>query len=117
VTHTAPKAALATLGLGVPDPGAAIECASSLGIRAVSLDAAARGLRPRELSRSQRRGIAAALRRSGLDLAGLDLFIPPEHLVDPAHTSRAIGALESALTMSAEIAALLRSWAALRVRW
>jgi len=105
--HDAPQAALSTLGLGIPDPRAAVRCAASVGTRGVALDASAKGVRPRELTRSERRGIASALRRAELECAGLDLFIPAEHLSDPAHAPRAVEALEHALAMSAELASLV----------
>ncbi|MBL8764329.1 MAG: hypothetical protein JNM07_08680 [Phycisphaerae bacterium] len=83
-----------------------IAWAARVGFRAVQLDAAAAGGRPRELDRSARRDLAALLRRRELVLSGLDLMIPPEHFVSPAHADRAASALLAALELASELAAL-----------
>lgn len=88
------------------DPRAAIEWAASLRYRAVQLDATRPGLRPRELDRSARRDLASLLRRRELSLSGLDLFIPPEHLTDPAQIDRAVAAIAGAAELAADVAAL-----------
>jgi sugar phosphate isomerase/epimerase len=75
----------------------------------VQLDAAAAGLRPRELDRSARRDLAALLRRLQLAPSGLDLWIPPEHLSDPARSDRALDALLQAIELSADLARLCGS--------
>lgn len=85
---------------------AAVDWAGTLGVRAVQLDATAAGLRPRELDRSARRDLAALLRRRELELSGLDLWLPGEHLIDPAHVDRAAGAIVAAIGLAAEIAPL-----------
>lgn len=88
------------------DPRSQIAWAGGAAYRAVQLDGTARGVRPRELDRSGRRDVAALLRRHGLVSSGVDLFIPPDHLIDPAHADRAIAALLGAIELSAELAAL-----------
>lgn len=88
-------------------PRAAIEWAAKTGFHAVQLDAAAAGVRPRELDRSARRDLAALLRRVQLALSGLDLWIPPEHLVNPAKSERAMEAIVQAVDLAAELARLL----------
>lgn len=81
--------------------------ARATGFRAVQLDAGARECRPRELSRSARRDLAALLRRSELTLSGVDLFLPPEHLLDPVRADRAMSALGAACTFAVELSELV----------
>lgn len=88
-------------------PAGAIRWSASLGFRAAALNAAAPGVRPRELSRSGRRDLASLLRRLDLRLAGLDLWIPPEHYLDSARSDRAIAAAEGAVNLAGELARLL----------
>lgn len=90
-----------------PSPRALLDAVSSLGVRGIALDAAAPGMRPRELSRSARRDVAATLRRLELELSGIDLWIPPHHFSDPATSPRAIEATMHAIEMSAELATLV----------
>jgi sugar phosphate isomerase/epimerase len=102
-----PPIAIALAGLPPDaDPRAIFERASALGFRALALDATRRGLRPRDLDRSARRDLAAALRRAQLQLAGVDLFIPPEHFSDPARADRALDAALRAIEFTGEIAPL-----------
>lgn len=112
LTIPRPPAALAipiasTERRGAPDPRAELLAAASIGYRAVQLDAASPGLRPRELDRSARRDLAALLRRLQLHFAGVDLWIPPEHLVDPAHAERAIAAIEQGISLVADLDTLV----------
>lgn len=86
---------------------AAIAWASTLGVRSIQLDASVPGVRARELDRSARRDLAASLRRAELDLSGLDLWIPGEHLLDPAHVDRAVSAIAGAIGLAGELAPLL----------
>lgn len=79
----------------------ALEWISQSGYRGVQLSAIEPGLRPRELSLSARRDLAATLRRLELTCAGIDLFLPPSHLTDPQHVSRALDAIEAALEFAA----------------
>ena len=105
---TPPKLALSAAGLPPgADPRGAITRTSGLGLRAIALDATDPAIRPRNLSRSARRDLSATLRRSELDLAGIDLFLPPEHLTDPTHSQRAIDAISQACELSSELAALV----------
>lgn len=83
-----------------------VEHARQLGFRGVALNAAAAGARPRDLSRSARRDLAALLRRCELVCAGVDLFIPPDHYSDEARVDRAASATVDAIDFAAEIAAL-----------
>jgi sugar phosphate isomerase/epimerase len=73
------------------------------GFRAVQLNAAAPGLRARDLDRSARRDLAATLRRQGLALSGLDLWIPPEHFRLPDRQDRAVSATLGAIELTAEL--------------
>ena len=80
-----------------------IAFARRAGYRAVQLNAAAPGVRPRDLDRSARRDLASLLKRSELSLSGVDLWIPPEHFLDPAHVDRAVAATLAALELAADI--------------
>lgn len=75
--------------------------------RGITLDASTPDFRPRALTRSARRDLAASLRRRELEFTGLDLWIPPEHFADPTHTHRAINALSQAATLTVELATLV----------
>ncbi len=88
-------------------PKRAIEWVGSIGYRAVQLDAAAPGVRARELDRSARRDLAATLRRAELALSGLDLWIPGHHFLEAKHADRAVGAVVGALELAAELAGLV----------
>jgi sugar phosphate isomerase/epimerase len=83
-----------------------LDLAAARGVRAVQLSAAAPGARPRDLDRSGRRDLAAAMRRRGLALAGVDLWIPREHLLDPAVADRALSAIADAIDFAGELAPL-----------
>lgn len=104
----------AALGVSAPvspdDRGgevrALLSWARSQGARAVQLNAATPGLRPRDLDRSARRDLAATLRRHDLSCSGLDLWIPPEHLVEPGHMDRAVTSVLAAIDMAKELATL-----------
>lgn len=87
-------------------PREAIAWARGVGARCVQIDASASGVRPREMDRSARRDLAAHIRRHGLTLSGADLWIPPEHFVDPAHLDRALSAVAAALEFVAEVGGL-----------
>lgn len=79
-----------------------------IGFSAVHLNAAAPGIRPRDLDRSARRDLAAIIRREGLDLSGADLWIPPEHFLEPAQCDRAIAATLGTIELLADMAGLVR---------
>ncbi|MGQ0628912.1 MAG: hypothetical protein ACT4PL_12530 [Phycisphaerales bacterium] len=81
--------------------------AKGLGVQGVQLNGAAAGLRARELDRSGRRDLAAAMKRAGLGFSGIDLWVPPEHFADPARAERAASAVCEAIELSAEIAGLM----------
>lgn len=81
--------------------------AASLGYRAVQLDATHSEVRPRGLDRSARRDLAALLRRGELELTGLDLWLPPEHLSGGGHVERASDAVIGAIGLVRELAGLL----------
>ncbi len=87
-------------------PRERLETAHALGARAVVLDVALPGLRPRELDRSARRGLFALLRRLELRLDGADLPIPPAHFTDPARQDRALSVVAATCALLAEAAGL-----------
>ncbi|MFN0011263.1 MAG: hypothetical protein ACKVS8_06415 [Phycisphaerales bacterium] len=84
----------------------ALDWARAAGFRAVHLNAAAAGLRPRDLDRSARRDVAAILRRNELALSGLDLWVPAEHFADARHAERAVAAVVGAIELAAELRTL-----------
>jgi len=84
-----------------------IETIAGLGVRAIALDAAIDGLRPRQLSRSARRDLAAILRREQLELSTIDLWIPPQHFTAASASQRAFDATTQALGLAAELAPLV----------
>jgi hypothetical protein len=103
-------AGLDARALGVPADNPTrglVELGAQQGFRAVQLSAAAPGARARDLDRSGRRDLAATLKRRGLALSGLDLWIPREHLLEPATMDRALAAIGEAIDLAAELAALM----------
>lgn len=98
--------AAGTLLLGEPLFRAQLDLARRWRIAAVQLNAAAAGLRARELSRTGRRDLAALLRRSDVALSGGDLWIPPEHFIRPEHADRAVAAVLDAIELLADLAQL-----------
>lgn len=80
--------------------------AVGMGYAAVALDASVPGTRPRELDRSGRRELAALLKRHGLRLSGLDLWVPRAHLAGGPNLSRAVEAVRGALGLAADLATL-----------
>ena len=87
----------------------AVATAAALGFRAVQLDATHPQGRPRTLDRSARRDLAAVLRRSQLECAGLDLWLPPEHLTPGPGVERATEAVVHAIELVRELAGLVTS--------
>jgi sugar phosphate isomerase/epimerase len=107
-----PPLSIALSGLGPTGPGRGdvrqqIAWVRSRGVDAVHLNSAAPGIRARDLDRSGRRDLAAVLRRHGLRLGGVDLWIPPEHFADPARVDRAMASLMATLDMAGEVGALV----------
>lgn len=82
---------------------AAMERLAADGFQAVQLDATLRGIRPRELDRQGRRELLGAVRRRNLRIAGLDLFIPRRHYLDPDHVERAMAATLAGIELAADL--------------
>lgn len=76
---------------------------SSIGYRGAQLNAADPATRPRDLGPSARRDLAATLARQELCCAGIDLFVPSAHFLDPALQSRALDAVLSAIGLAADL--------------
>lgn len=76
---------------------------SRLGYRGVQLAATDPETRPRDLSPSARRDLAAALARCELACSGVDLFIPAEHFSDDAFASRAFDAARESIGLAADL--------------
>ncbi len=85
---------------------AVIAWLAATGARGARIDATMPGIRPRELDRSGRRDLAALLRRSELAFAGVDVFVPPEHLIKPDTVDRAVSSILGAIDLAADLAAL-----------
>lgn len=60
-------------------------------------------LRPRDLSDSARRDLAATLARAEVAVSGLDFLIPPAHFDDPARVGRAVDAAREAIELAARL--------------
>jgi sugar phosphate isomerase/epimerase len=86
---------------------AALDWAARAGFRWVELDGTAPGLRARELDRSGRRDLAAILRRTGLGLSGVDLWIPAGHFDEPAKMDRAVSAALASIELASDLSALI----------
>lgn len=82
---------------GVAD---AIAEVAEMGLAAVQLDAADATMRPREMSVSARRDLAASLRRLGLRASGIDCFVPPERFADPSQVERALQAVAGSIALA-----------------
>ena len=106
---------LALFGLSREGLRAQLEWAASLGYRAVQLNAAAADCRPRDLGRSARRDLAAVIRRLEMVCSGVDLFVPPAHLLATEHADRAVGAMMAAIEFAGDMAGLLEGGATLSV--
>ena len=91
---------LASLG---DDPRVVMNRLKTAGFRAAQLSATAPGLRPRDLNQSARRDVLATLKRNELLLSGIDLWIPLEHFLDPAHVDRALEATMQAIELAADL--------------
>lgn len=85
----------------------AIGWVAGVGFRSVHLDAAAPEIRARDLDRSGRRDLAAAVRRASLGFTGLDLWIPAEHFEPGEHADRAHAALLGAIDLAADLRGLV----------
>ncbi|MEM9166603.1 MAG: hypothetical protein AAGB48_06215 [Planctomycetota bacterium] len=103
-----PSIAVSLRGLAPAYGGvrSALHALAGSGLRAAALDAASPETRPRLLSRSDRRDLAAALRRAELAAAGLDLLIRSEAWSDPAESDRAVAAGVEAIRLASDLRAL-----------
>ena len=81
----------------------ALERVAKLGFQSVQLDATLRGIRPRELDRGGRRELTGTVRRRGLRISGLDLFIPRKHYLDAQQVDRAMSATVAAIELAADL--------------
>lgn len=80
---------------------------SARGARAVTLDATAADVRPRDLDSSARREVAALVGRHGLSLAGVDVWVPESHFASVATVQRAADAVDAAVVMAGQLATRL----------
>jgi len=93
----------ASLGGLDEDVPTALQRLSEMGYSAVHLPISAPGLRPRDLDATARRGLRTLLRRRELQLAGMDLWIPPGDFVEPSRSDRAASAVMAAIELSADL--------------
>ena len=89
------------------DPRALVEWAKADGVRGLVLDGTLPTMRARELDRSARRDLSALVRRLGLVLGGIDLWIPPRHFAEGAYVDRAVAAVLGAADLAGELSDLL----------
>lgn len=102
-----PELSIGLAGLDLPgDLGAWFAWTREAGYRAVQLNGAMPGARPRDLGRSARRDIAAMARRAEVLISGVDLWVPPEHFVDPSRADRAVTAACECAEFAAEMVEL-----------
>jgi sugar phosphate isomerase/epimerase len=92
---------LVEAGLSVEE---ALARLSALGYRACQWPGTAPGCRAKDLDRSGRRGVAAALRRRELGLSGIDFWIPAAHFLDATTVDRAVAAVGEAVTLASDLA-------------
>ena len=81
-------------------PRVALDRFAAMGFRHVQLSAMQPGLRPRDLDRSGRRDLGVRLGRLGMTAAGVDLWIPQTHFVDPYQVDRAVAAVLGAIELA-----------------
>lgn len=91
---------LAPLG---PEVRAVLDRLRAAGLPAVQLSAVQPGLRPRELDRSARRDLVAALARREMTISGIDLWIPPAHFHDPEKVDRAVQTAIETVRLAADL--------------
>ncbi|MCC7146805.1 MAG: hypothetical protein IT443_10190 [Phycisphaeraceae bacterium] len=84
----------------------ALAALSEKGFTAAQLDATLPGVRPRELDQRARRDLAGTFVRSGVQLAGLDLFIPPAHFAQSDKIDRAMAATLAGIQLAADLGRL-----------
>lgn len=99
-------AGLRAPGGAMPDIRWVLEYARTTGYHAVQVNAADPLTRPRDLSRSARRDLAAHIRRHELVCSGVDLWIPKRHFTDETHVDRAASALLDAADFAIDLAEL-----------
>lgn len=92
-----------TLAALPDEPRRAMDRLRELRFRFVQLSASQPGLKPRELDNSARRDLVSTLRRREIEIAGVDLWIRPEHFSDVAHVDRAVNAALDAVTFAADL--------------
>lgn len=91
------------LGVTIGPLGSAADAiaeVAAMGLAGVQLDASDASMRPREMSASARRDLAASLRRLGLRASGIDCFVPVERFADAAQVERAMQAVIGSITLA-----------------
>ena len=113
VAHPSMAAGLGPLGADEPDIETRCRLVRGAGVGAVTVWAAEPGMRPRSLSRSARRDVAARLRRAGVRCVGVELWVPRQHFDEPGRVDGAVEALVSCVSFATELAELTDGSAAL----
>jgi hypothetical protein len=78
----------------------ALDAVAALGLAGVQFDASDPDLRPRDMSESARRDLAAGLRRRGLVASGVDCFVPVARFTDATRVERAVEAVEGSILLA-----------------
>jgi sugar phosphate isomerase/epimerase len=81
----------------------ALDDLRGLGFAGVQWSATLPEVRPRDLGASARRDLKALLRRVDLRVAGIDLWIPPEHFADASRVDRAVAATLEAIGLAGDL--------------
>ncbi|MDG2021235.1 MAG: hypothetical protein P8J59_04735 [Phycisphaerales bacterium] len=96
-------------GLGITlaplaaDPRAGLQAIRGLGIPGVQISASQKGTRPRDLDQSGRRDLLVSARRLELVITGVDAWLDPESLADPARVDDAVSALTEAIGLADDL--------------
>ena len=84
-------------------PRKAIDVLSSQSWRGLQVDARAEGTRPSQLGTSARRDLAGLVRRQGMDLAGLDLWLPEGAFLKASTLERALDRTIECIDLAADL--------------
>ena len=92
-----------TLGSFPVHPRKAIDLLSSHSCRGVQIDARAEGTRPSELGPSARKDLSGLVRRRGMVLAGVDLWLPHSAFLERDTIERAVDRTLECIDLAADL--------------
>ena len=84
-------------------PRKGIDLLSSHSCRAIQVDARSEGTRPSDLGPSGRRDLAGLIRKRGMTLAGLDLWLPESAFLEAGTIDRAVDRTLECIDLAAEL--------------